>query len=591
MKNIVVVSFYAGSQYYYEAAKKLKKNCEDANIEYKIEELYIPDNFDWSDICRLKVKFYYDKLRELKKPIIWLDVDSELRFIPEFLLDSKIDFAAFQRGFNDLTTFNSIKFARTWAPSFLYFNYNDGGLSLTESMYNVEKAYKGKATDDFFLEEGWRAVGKNLVALPIPRKFLSINYSNENAAFEFGDSGNVAEFKSQVDQHENERMGNFLADIISKWINTSKNATINKFLYDKLHALKIIDLDVLLKLANIGKNISPLYALKYAVQAAALYPRKYEAKKVISELLLQVGRTDDAKQVLEELSNNEYDDWKSYGKAKLNDFIIDEKIKKAKLNNKKSIPLWWAKTPYPGNFGDILNPYLIEKMTGIPPTFVSKGKPGLIAIGSVIKWAHYGNTVWGSGTSRDPETLSPLAIYKSVRGPISRKNVLLSGGYCPEIYGDPALLLPRYYKPKVKKKYKLGYIPHYQHLDIKFGGDAKLINVLRVSNEDIEAFINEVCECEMIISTSLHGIIIAHAYGIPAQWAIISNAEKQIHGDNIKYVDYFLGVGLPVQTPIDLKNFDVLESSIFKTLISKNVDLKFDANKLLNAFPYQELLH
>ena len=98
-----------------------------------------------------------------------------------------------------------------------------------------------------------------------------------------------------------------------------------------------------------------------------------------------------------------------------------------------------------------------------------------------------------------------------------------SGIECPDIYGDPAILLPQIYKPeKREKRYKVGIIPHL--LDASY----PLINYYRKSPdttifdlknyESIEAFIDEINQCEVILSSSLHGCIISDAYNIPNHW-------------------------------------------------------------------------
>ena len=55
--------------------------------------------------------------------------------------------------------------------------------------------------------------------------------------------------------------------------------------------------------------------------------------------------------------------------------------------------------------------------------------------------------------------------------------------------------------------------------------DVKVIDIMRSGYDDIEAFLDEVSECEHVISTSLHGLIVAQAYGIPVGWAVMSTRE------------------------------------------------------------------
>ena len=153
--------------------------------------------------------------------------------------------------------------------------------------------------------------------------------------------------------------------------------------------------------------------------------------------------------------------------------------------------------------------------------------------------------------------------------------------------------MPRIYQPKSISKAKIGLILHYSQenvlnsrllSEIQNEG-IKLISIKRVGDEQIESFIDEVCSCEKIFSTSLHGLIIAQAYGIPAQWIRVKGTP--IHSDeNHKFNDYFLGVGNKPQTP------HVIELQIGS--ISALVDIRAPQStisdsvidKLLTTFPY-----
>jgi hypothetical protein len=50
------------------------------------------------------------------------------------------------------------------------------------------------------------------------------------------------------------------------------------------------------------------------------------------------------------------------------------------------------------------------------------------------------------------------------------------------------------------------------------------------------------------VSSSLHGIIVAHAYGVPARWV----RWRHDSGDGIKYLDYFQSVQDSTSSPVQL---------------------------------------
>lgn len=203
------------------------------------------------------------------------------------------------------------------------------------------------------------------------------------------------------------------------------------------------------------------------------------------------------------------------------------------------------------NVGDNLTPYIIKKITGKDPVYAMGGSnyPHYILSGSMLNHANEYSTVWGAGLASMTDGVNPDVRMLAVRGPISRMRAISCYAKCPSVYGDPAMILPELYQPKREKRHDIGVIGHYVdqfRVNEWYRDKAHIINVL----QPVESFVDDVVSCERVISSSLHGIIIAHAYGVPATWAKFSDS---IGGDGTKYRDYYLSVGIDDAQVVDLR--------------------------------------
>ena len=258
-------------------------------------------------------------------------------------------------------------------------------------------------------------------------------------------------------------------------------------------------------------------------------------------------------------------------------------------------PEWFGLGIGKVNFGDDLNVPLIEHLTSTQVRLYStllrkRGRENLLAIGSIIEnFCNEDSVIWGSGAmfGNKPLLHKPKKVC-SVRGPLTREYLTSQGIDCPEIYGDPALLFPMFYTPQIEKKYKLGIIPHYSDFNLPHIKDfrdfhpeilfIKLQNY--VSWQDI---INQICSCEYIVSSSLHGLILSDAYNIPNVRITCSDA---IEGGDFKYKDYMMGGGREYQEPIDCKTSINLDTIFDK--LEGYTPIQFDAKLLLEVFPYKK---
>jgi pyruvyltransferase len=231
---------------------------------------------------------------------------------------------------------------------------------------------------------------------------------------------------------------------------------------------------------------------------------------------------------------------------------------------------WWADVP---NFGDSLSPVIVAFVSGGTPVFVSRRyRAKVLSTGSIIHHLAREDIVWGSGAIQDEPITPPRGVtFRAVRGPLTRELLRTD---VPDVYGDPALLLPRFYSPRPTRRFDVGVIPHFTDREWVDIGDACL-SIIDV-RADWRRVVTRICECDVILSSSLHGLIVAEAYGVPAVWI---SPKRALKGGRFKFHDYYLASHREPPDPIPLAT--ALRD------VSKHVadPPRFDGQRLLDAWP------
>ena len=200
----------------------------------------------------------------------------------------------------------------------------------------------------------------------------------------------------------------------------------------------------------------------------------------------------------------------------------------------KSIKLFWFKEV--PNFGDLLSPFIIEAITGNAVNWAQpKETNKLLGLGSIIDFANEGDVIWGSGVKKpfsfNVETVEVLAV----RGPRTAKILGISENIQ---FGDPGILVPNLIPITSQRHGKIVIVPHYvdyAEIVAKYGNDPAFL-IVDVTDTDFYKNCQLIAASDFVISSSLHGIIIAESYGIPAHWMKVS---EKIIGGSFKFNDYY----------------------------------------------------
>ncbi len=266
--------------------------------------------------------------------------------------------------------------------------------------------------------------------------------------------------------------------------------------------------------------------------------------------------------------------------------IVDvERIKPITQVNKE-LPLFYWNEKWRGrtfvNFGDYISLKLVERIVGGPVRAYVKGQKNrekkLLASGSIFSFANDHDVVWGSGINgkllkKKDYTFKTLDI-RSVRGPLTWQFLKDHFGIIsPKIFGDPALLIPYFFPEFTRKKqpsYDYIIIPHFseEHLFPKSQSDH-----IVYSTDPWDEIIEKIVDSRFVISSSLHGVIIAEAYGIPARLLRITETEPLF-----KYYDYYLGTGRP--------DFNYATTVNQALEMGGEPPVQCDLEKLYKAFPF-----
>ena len=233
------------------------------------------------------------------------------------------------------------------------------------------------------------------------------------------------------------------------------------------------------------------------------------------------------------------------------------------------------------NLGDLLSPIIVDFMLQRKGISIDKktDTTHLLALGSLLGFP-FDATVWGTGAQ---SFIQISCLYKwrrirkydvrCVRGPLSANALRVFGYHCPNVYGDPAVLMPLIYAPSnTEKKYDVIYIPHFNNKVVPCPEGVK---VLDIQTDDYKMFIDELCKAKKVVSSSLHGIILAEVYGIPA----VFHAENRMN-EILKYYDWYYSTG---RYSINMAN-TIKEALEMKPMPLPDIQTLQD--NLLETFPY-----
>ncbi|HJV27128.1 MAG TPA: polysaccharide pyruvyl transferase family protein [Aromatoleum sp.] len=228
------------------------------------------------------------------------------------------------------------------------------------------------------------------------------------------------------------------------------------------------------------------------------------------------------------------------------------------------------------NFGDHLSQIVVSRVLGMRGLTLDDEvtrSARLLAIGSILHFARDGDVIWGAGVNGKVEescfTAQGLDV-RAVRGPLTEEFLRRRGMRVPPVYGDPGLLVRHLFAGRFRRTGEKPYVfvPNLHDLRLVVG-DPRVVSPLAGWN----TVIAEIVKARLVLASSLHGLVIAESFGIPARYVRLSETENLF-----KYKDYYYGTGR--------SDFRYANSIPEGLEMGGMPAIDFDPQTLLAAFPW-----
>lgn len=246
------------------------------------------------------------------------------------------------------------------------------------------------------------------------------------------------------------------------------------------------------------------------------------------------------------------------------------------------------------NFGDLLSPMVVSHLSGRPTAWGEVGDCDIFAVGSIIQIVRDRAArlpakgqlpvMWGSGTM-DPGASAMLDRVEVValRGPVTAALMNQS----PALpFGDPGLFAAELLDDRPAQGERIGLVPHWSLVETPeyvemLESDPRLM-LIDPRNPDVREVISQIAACRFVLSSSLHGLIVADSLGVPNHWL---NPIGIHRFPALKFIDYAASIGRAMGAPLDADQVpDFLAADLPET-IPYSAGIEASRQALRDSFP------
>lgn len=257
---------------------------------------------------------------------------------------------------------------------------------------------------------------------------------------------------------------------------------------------------------------------------------------------------------------------------------------------------WQRRAPGYGDFGDELSRKICEYMTGRSIEFSELANADLVALGSVLElehalpttWDQYTGYVWGTGRLSDRGLVNLCrARVWAVRGTLTLNGILCEARDSI-VAGDPGLLAHVLARGKAKQ-FVLGFVPHWSQL----GHPALKSPLFRRAGirvidpcEPVQNVVELIARCEHVLSSTLHGLVVADSLRIPNEWCRLKNGElEDPELAEFPFRDYYSVFGMDNKEPVPITGDEGLEHLLGRLEQYDRPGLSQIQRRLVESFP------